>query len=276
LDERTGKPIPIHTPEDFEAMRRAGRLAAATLDFIAEHIRPGVSTGELDRLCDGFMRDHGAVPATLGYKGYAHATCISVNQVVTHGVPSDAKKLKNGDIVNVDVTPSLDGWHGDSSRTFFVGNPAKRARKLVATCYEAMMAGIAVVRPGASLGDIGAAIDRVARREGYSNVREFCGHGLGRVFQDAPTVLHYGEPGTGTRLQPGMFFTIEPMLNAGRRHVKVLADGWTAVTRDRSLSAQWEHSVGVTEDGVEIFTLGAGEDAPPALAAPRRSVEPCR
>jgi methionyl aminopeptidase len=252
--DETGRPIPLHGPEGFEGMRRAGRIAAETLDFIAPHVQPDVSTAELDRLCETFMRDRGAVPATIGYRGYRHASCISVNHVVTHGIPADDKILRDGDILNIDVTPLVDGWHGDTSRMFVAGTPSVLARRLVATTYEATMAGIAAVQTGATLGDIGHAIEAVARRERFSIVEEFCGHGVGRVFHDAPQVLHYGKPGTGIVLEPGMIFTIEPMLNAGRAGVKVLADGWTAVTRDRSLSAQFEHSVGVTQDGVEIFT----------------------
>ena len=255
--DETGRPVPLYGPEGFEGMRRAGRVAANTLDYIAQHIRPGISTGEIDRLCEAFMRDSGAVPATIGYKGYRHASCISVNHVVTHGIPADDKILVEGDILNIDVTPLLDGWHGDSSRMYVVGNPSVRARRLITATHEAMMAGIAAVRPGATLGDVGHAVETVARRERFSVVQDFCGHGVGRVFHDAPQVLHYGQPGSGVVLEPGMIFTIEPMLNVGRPEVKVLADGWTAVTRDRSLSAQFEHSVGVTETGVEIFTLSA-------------------
>jgi methionyl aminopeptidase len=257
--DETGRRIPLHDPEGFEGMRRAGRIAAATLDFIAPYVKPGVATAELDRLCESFMREAGAVPATIGYKGYAHASCISVNHVVTHGIPAEDKVLREGDILNIDVTPLLDGWHGDSSRMYVAGEPSVLARRLIATTYEALMAGIAAVRPGATLGDIGHAIEQVARRERFSVVEDFCGHGVGRVFHDAPQVLHYGRPGTGVVLEPGMIFTIEPMLNAGRPGVKVLGDGWTAVTRDRSLSAQFEHSVGVTETGAEIFTLSAAE-----------------
>lgn len=248
-----GKPIPLYDADGFAAMRRAGGLAAATLDFIAPHIRPGVTTAELDRLCEQFMRDAGAIPGTIGYHGYRHASCISVNHVVTHGIPGD-KVLAEGDIVNIDVTPVLDGWYGDSSRTFQVGEVRALARRLVDAAYRAMMAGIATIRPGATLGDVGAAIEAVARAERFSVVRDFCGHGLGRVFHDAPLVQHTGPAGTGVVLEPGMVFTVEPMLNAGKAEVKTLPDGWTTVTRDRSLSAQFEHSVGVTEDGVEIFT----------------------
>ena len=262
--DETGRHIPLHDAAGFEGMRRAGRLAAATLDHIASHVRAGVSTAEIDRLCEEFMRARGGVPATIGYKGYAHASCISVNHVVTHGIPAGDKLLKDGDILNIDVTPLVDGWHGDTSRMFIVGKPTVLARRLVAATYEGMMAGIAAVRPGATLGDIGHAIEQVARRERFSIVEDFCGHGVGRVFHDAPQVLHYGKPGQGVVLEPGMIFTIEPMLNAGRAGVKILGDGWTAVTRDRSLSAQFEHSVGVTKDGVEIFTLSpAGFTEPP-------------
>ncbi|MBS7701730.1 type I methionyl aminopeptidase [Chelatococcus asaccharovorans] len=250
----TGRPVPIHGEEAFAGMRRAGRLAAETLDFITPAVRAGVSTAELDALCEEFMRKAGAVPATIGYKGYRHASCISVNHVVTHGIPSD-KLLSEGDILNIDVTPILDGWYGDSSRMYLVGEVPVKAARLVHTTYEAMMAGIAQVKPGNTLGDVGHAIETVALRERFSVVEDFCGHGLGQVFHDAPQVVHYGEPGTGVVLEPGMLFTIEPMLNAGKAGVKVLGDGWTAVTRDRSLSAQFEHTVGVTETGVEIFTL---------------------
>ncbi len=254
-----GQRVRLHGPEAFAGMRAAGRLAAATLDAVAPYVVPGVTTAELDRRCEEFMRDHGAVPATIGYHGYRHASCISVNHVVTHGIPSD-KRLAEGDIVNIDVTPIVDGWHGDTSRTFAVGKVSRLAERLMAATFEAMMAGIAVVRPGATLGDVGHAIETVALRERFSVVQEYCGHGLGRVFHDAPDVLHYGDPGTGLVLEPGMIFTIEPMLNAGRAATKLLAAGWTAVTRDRSLSAQYEHSVGVTESGVEIFTVSANSE----------------
>lgn len=250
-----GRPIPLYGEQGFAGMRRAGRLAAETLDFIGEYLVPGTTTAELDRLCEAFMRRGGGVPATIGYKGYRHATCISVNHVVTHGIPSEEKVLQEGDILNIDVTPVLDGWYGDMSRMYIVGEAGVKGRRLVETTYAAMMAGIAAVRPGATLGDVGHAIEVAARRARFSVVRDFCGHGVGRKFHDAPQVLHYGEPGTGVVLEPGMIFTIEPMLNAGSEKVKTLSDGWTTVTRDRSLSAQFEHSVGVTEDGVEIFTL---------------------
>jgi methionyl aminopeptidase len=259
--DSTGRPIVLHDAEGFSGMRRAGRLAAATLAFIAPHVRVGISTGALDRLCEGYMREHGGVPGTIGYHGYRHATCISVNHVVTHGIPSDDKILGAGDILNIDVTPVVDGWYGDSSRMYVVGAAGVLACRLIAATSDAMLAGIAQVRPGATLGDVGHAIETVARRARFSVVREFCGHGVGRVFHDAPQVLHYGRPGTGVVLEPGMIFTIEPMLNAGGAEVKILADGWTAVTRDRSLSAQFEHSVGVTEDGVEILTPEPASDA---------------
>lgn len=259
---RTGA-IKLHGPEEFEGMRRAGRLAAETLDFITPHVQPGVTTGALDKLCHDFIMDHGAVPAPLGYRGFPKSICTSLNHVVCHGIPGE-KRLRDGDILNIDVTVILDGWHGDTSRMYFVGEVGVRARKLCETTYEAMMRGIRIVRPGATLGDIGHAIQSYAEAQRYSVVRDFCGHGLGRVFHDAPNILHYGEPGTGTVLRAGMFFTVEPMVNAGKWQVKMLADGWTAVTKDRSLSAQFEHSVGVTEDGVEIFTASpAGLDQPP-------------
>jgi methionyl aminopeptidase len=255
-------PIKIHGPEDFEGMRKAGSLAAETLDFIAPHVQPGVTTGILDRLCHEFIVDHGAIPAPLGYRGFPKSICTSVNHVVCHGIPGD-KKLEVGDIVNIDVTTIVDGWHGDTSRMFAVGTAAVKARKLIDVTYEAMMRGIQVVRPGATTGDIGHAIQTYAEGHRFSVVRDFCGHGLGRVFHDAPSILHYGKAGTGTKLRAGMFFTIEPMINAGRFDVKVLPDGWTAVTKDRSLSAQFEHSIAVTETGYEIFTL-----SPSGLHAP--------
>ena len=257
-------PIRIHPPEAFDGMRHAGHLAALTLDFITPQVVPGVSTGELDAACEAFIRDHGAVPAPLGYRGYPKATCISLNHVVCHGIPGD-RRLKNGDILNIDITVILDGWYGDTSRMFIAGDKTTvKAKKLVEATYDAMMLGIKAIRPGASLGDVGHAIQSHAEGQRFSVVRDFCGHGLGRVFHAPPSVLHYGWPGQGPILKPGMFFTVEPMINAGRYEVKVLSDGWTAVTRDKSLSAQFEHSVGVTEDGVEIFTLSpAGYTKPP-------------
>lgn len=246
--------IRLHRAEDFEGMRRAGRLAAETLDFITPHVEPGVTTGHLDELCHDFILKHGAVPAPLGYRGYPKSICTSVNHVVCHGIPGD-KRLENGDVLNIDVTVILDGWHGDTSRMFMVGDVGVKGRRLTEVTYEAMMRGIEVVKPGATTGDIGYAIQRFVEKERFSVVRDFCGHGLGRIFHEPPNILHYGEPGTGVPLRAGMFFTIEPMVNAGKWQVKLLSDGWTAVTKDRSLSAQFEHSIGVTETGHEIFTL---------------------
>ncbi len=235
-------------------MRAAGQLAAETLDMITPHVRPGVSTGELDRLCHDFMVAHGATPATLGYRGYQHSSCTSINHVVCHGIPGE-RRLIEGDILNIDVTVVLDGWHGDTSRMYAAGQPSTRAGKLMDVTYEALMRGIAAVRPGATLGDIGQAIQGYVESHRFSVVRDFCGHGIGRRFHEAPNILHFGRPGEGPVLRPGMFFTVEPMVNAGRPEVKVLDDGWTAVTRDRSLSAQFEHMVGVTDDGCEVFTI---------------------
>ena len=249
--------ICIHDPGDFESMRNAGQLAARTLDYILPHVA-GVTTEHLDRLCHEFILDHDAVPAPLGYKGFPKSICTSANHVVCHGIPGE-KRLENGDILNIDVTVILDGWHGDTSRMFFVGDVSLKARRLVDVTFEAMMRGISVVKPGATLGDIGNAIQSHAEAARCSVVRDFCGHGLGRVFHDTPNVLHYGEPGTRPVLREGMFFTIEPMINLGRADVKILADNWTAVTKDRSLSAQFEHSIGVTATGYEIFTLSPAE-----------------
>ncbi len=255
--------IKLHGPEGFEGMRKAGQLAARILDEMAVRVEPGVTTEELDRVVREMTLDGGAVPATLGYRGYTHSCCISINHVVCHGIPSD-KRLKDGDIVNIDVTPLLDGWHGDTSRMFLVGDVPLKAKKLVDVTYECLMAGIAQVRPGARLGDIGAAIQKIAESHRYGVVRDFCGHGLGRLFHDAPEVVHAARAGTGPELKAGMFMTIEPMINLGRAHVKLLNDGWTAVTRDKSLSAQFEHSIGITEDGVELFTKSpTGLDKPP-------------
>lgn len=255
--------IKLHGPAAFEGMRRAGRLAAECLDAIVPFVQPGVTTAAIDDFVRQWTLDHGAVPATLGYRGYAHSCCISINHVVCHGIPSD-KPFKDGDIVNIDVTPLLDGWHGDSSRMFLVGDVPLKARKLVDVTYECLMLGIAEAKPGKRLGDIGAAIQRHAEAHRYGVVREFCGHGLGRLFHDAPEVIHAARAGTGPELRPGMFFTIEPMINLGKAPVKLLDDGWTAVTRDRSLSAQFEHSIGITEDGCEIFTASPkGLDKPP-------------
>jgi methionyl aminopeptidase len=261
-ETRTGK-IKIHGPEDFEGMRKAGRLAAECLDMLTAHIVSGVSTGELDRLAREFVLDHGAIPACLGYRGYGHTVCISPNHVVCHGIPGE-RTLREGDIVNIDVTVIVDGWHGDTSRMYGVGRVSPRARRLVDVTYEGLERGLAAIRPGAAFGDIGHAIQAYVEAMRCSVVRDFCGHGLGRVFHDSPNVLHFGRPGSGPRLKPGMFFTVEPMVNLGKHQVKLLSDGWTAVTRDKSLSAQCEHSVGVTETGVEIFTASpAGLFKPP-------------
>ena len=255
--------IKLHSATAFEGMRRAGRLAAEILDALAPMVVPGVSTAAIDDVVREMTLAGGAVPATLGYRGYTHSCCISINHVVCHGIPSD-KTLKDGDIVNIDVTPLLDGWHGDTSRMYLVGDVALKARRLVDVTYECLMIGIEQARPGARLGDIGAAIQHHAERNRYGVVREFCGHGLGRLFHDAPEVVHAARPGTGPELRPGMFFTIEPMINLGKSPVKLLEDGWTAVTRDRSLSAQFEHSIGITETGCEVFTTSpAGLHQPP-------------
>ena len=256
--------IKLHGEHGFAGMRKAGQLAATILDHVADWVQPGVTTGEIDDRIREMMLDAGAVPATLGYRGYTHSSCISINHVICHGIPGD-RVLKDGDILNVDVTPLLDGWHGDTSRMFFAGDPSIKARRLVDVTYECLMLGIdAASKPGARLGDIGAAIEAHARQFRYGVVREFCGHGLGRLFHDAPEVVHAARAGTGPELKPGMFFTIEPMINAGKPWGKVLGDGWTAVTRDKSLSAQFEHSLAITEDGVEIFTKSpTGKDKPP-------------
>lgn len=245
--------IRIHTESDFAGMRKAGRLAAECLDMLTDHVEPGVTTEYLDDLARNFIIDHNAVPACLGYRGYTKTICTSVNHVVCHGIPGP-KPLKKGDIVNIDVTVIVDGWHGDTSRMYYVGEVNRRAERLCDITYESLMLAIAVVKPGATLGDIGHAIQSYAEGERCSVVQDFCGHGLGRMFHDEPNVLHYGRPGTGAVLREGMFFTIEPMINLGRPDVKILKDGWTAVTRDKKLTAQFEHSIGVTADGCEIFT----------------------
>jgi len=267
LPVRTGE-IRRYRPEDFEGMRRAGRLVAELLDMLVAYAKPGVSTEALDRLAYEFTLDHGALPACLLYRGYGKTTCISVNHVVCHGVPGP-RPLREGDVANIDATVILDGWHGDSSRMYPVGRITPKAQRLLDVTHEALNRGVAAVKPGARFGDIGAAIETFVRAQRMSVVEEFCGHGLGRLFHDAPNVLHYvpkderGQLQYGAVLEPGMFFTIEPMVNLGRKEVKVLGDGWTAVTRDKSLTAQYEHSVGVTEDGVEVFTCSpAGLDKP--------------
>lgn len=264
-DRRT---ITIYKPEDFAGMRAAGRLAAETLDMIVPHVQVGVSTEELNQICDTFIRDHHAVPAPLNYHGYPKSVCISLNHVVCHGIPGE-RRLEDGDILNIDVTVILDGWYGDTSRMYVAGTPAVRAKRLMDVTYESMMRGIHVVKPGATLGDIGWAIQSYVEAQRFSVVRDFCGHGVGRTFHEPPNVLHFGRRGQGTVLEPGMFFTIEPMVNTGRPDVKVLEDGWTAVTRDRSLSAQFEHMLGVTETGCEVFTYSPkGLHKPPYEESP--------
>lgn len=261
LDARA---IKIHTAKDFESMRKAGRLAAGILDDMVEFVRPGITTNDINEKVHYAITSAGAVPAPLGYRGFPKSVCTSVNHVVCHGIPDD-RKLNNGDIINIDVTVIVDGWHGDTSRTYWVGDVPTKARRLTQVTYDAMMKGIELVKPGATTGDIGHAIQSYAEPFGYSIVREYCGHGLGLVFHDAPNILHFGEPGTGVVLEEGMFFTVEPMVNAGKpatilnRH-----DGWTVTTRDKSLSAQFEHSIGVTKDGFEIFTASPkGLNCPP-------------
>ncbi|APG63096.1 type I methionyl aminopeptidase [Sphingorhabdus lutea] len=255
--------IKLHGPEGFAGMKKAGQVSASILDALVPHVVPGVSTQELDDIVRKMAFDAGTVPATLGYRGFAHSCCTSINHVVCHGIPSE-KTLKNGDIVNIDVTVIADGWHGDTSRMYLVGDVPLKARKLVDVTYECLMLGIEQAKPGNHLGDISHAIQSHAEAHRYSVVREFCGHGVGRLFHDAPDVVHVGRPGTGPELRPGMFFTIEPMINIGKATSKVLDDGWTAVTRDRSLSAQFEHSIGITETGCEIFTKSPkGFDNPP-------------
>jgi methionyl aminopeptidase len=249
--------------DGFAGMRVAGQLVAACLDTLTEIVRPGITTQEIDEVVLQFALDHGGLPATLNYRGYRKACCTSVNHVVCHGIPSD-KPLKEGDVVNIDVTLILDGWHGDSSRMYPVGEVKRAAERLLDVTYDCLMRGIAAVRPGGHLGDVGHAIQSYAESQRCSVVRDFCGHGVGQAFHEPPNVLHYGRRGEGVRLEPGMIFTIEPMINLGRPHVKLLSDGWTAVTRDRSISAQFEHTVGVTEDGVEVFTFSpAGRHRPP-------------
>ena len=265
-EHRTGQ-IKIHRPEDFEGMRVAGKLAAECLDMIGPHVVPGAVTDELDRLAREFILDHGALPACLGYRGYTKTVCISVNHVVCHGIPSE-RALREGDIANIDVTVIVDGWHGDHSRMYGIGAVAPRAKRLVDITYEAIQKGLDMVKPGARTGDIGYAIQTYVEAQRCSVVRDFCGHGLGKVFHDAPNILHFGQRNSGEALRPGMFFTIEPMVNLGKHPVKLLADGWTAVTRDKSLSAQCEHSVGVTETGYEVFTLSPqGLFKPPVITA---------
>lgn len=268
--------IAIKNAEDIAGMRVAGRLAAEVLDFITPHVKPGVTTAELDRICHDYMVNvQGTTPAPLnyappGYRPFPKSICTSVNHQVCHGIPGD-RVLKNGDIVNIDVTVIKDGYHGDTSRMFYVGEPSIAARRLCEVTYECMWLGIQQVRPGGHLGDIGHAIQTHAEKHGYSVVREFCGHGIGRRFHEEPQVLHYGKAGTLDRLVPGMTFTVEPMINAGRRDIKELADGWTIVTKDHSLSAQWEHTVLVTEDGYEVLTVSSATPPPPAFVSAART-----
>jgi methionyl aminopeptidase len=251
---RTAGVIPLHGEAGFEGMRRAGRLTAEALDLLVPLVKPGVTTALLDRTAYEFAMDHHAIPATLFYKGYRHSVCTSINHVVCHGIPEE-RPLREGDIVNIDLTLILDGWYGDSSRMFAVGEISRKAERLIEVTYESLYAGIAAAKPGNTTGDIGAAIQAHAEAERTSVVRDFVGHGVGQLFHDEPNIMHFGVPGTGIELKPGMIFTIEPMINLGRPHVKILSDGWTAVTRDRTLSAQAEHSIGITESGHEIFTL---------------------
>jgi len=269
--------IPLRSGAELEQLRHAGHLAADVLRMIDEHVRPGITTDELDRLCyDHIVNVLKATPANIGYHGYPKTICASVNHVICHGIPS-AKRLNNGDIINIDVALIKDGWFGDCSRMYYVGKPSVLAKRLVRTTYEAMRAGIQAVRPGATLGDVGHAIQQLAEGEGFSVVREYCGHGIGQIYHASPQVLHYGHPGTGVRLEPGMVFTIEPMINAGRPETKQLPDGWTVVTRDHSLSAQWEHMVLVTDDGFEVLTPwpeGYGEYSPLEREAPQTTVTP--
>ena len=255
----------IKNAAEIAAMREAGRLASEVLDLMAEHVRPGISTEELDRIAhEHIVKVQGTIPANVGYRGYPKTLCTSVNNVICHGIPSEAKILRDGDIVNIDVTVIKDGWHGDTSRMYFAGEPSVMARRLVDTTYRAMWAGIRAVRPGATLGDVGHAIQQLAEAERFSVVRDYCGHGIGKIYHDDPQVKHYGKPGQGLVLAPGMTFTIEPMINEGGFHTKLLPDGWTVVTKDRKLSAQWEHMIAVTDDGYDVLTLSAGSPPPPA------------
>jgi methionyl aminopeptidase len=260
------KDVELHGPEAFAALRRSGRLTAEMLDYITPFVKPGVTTDEINTIAHDFHVKHGAIPGPLNYRGYPKSVCTSINHVVCHGIPGD-RVLRDGDIVNIDVSPILDGWFGDSSRMFYVGDVKIKARRLVEVTYEAMMRGIAAIKPGATLGDVGHAIQSYAESHRFSVVRDFCGHGIGRVFHQAPNVMHFGYPGEGMVLEAGIVFTVEPMINAGKYDTKILDDGWTAVTRDKSLSAQFEHMVGVTDTGVEIFTLSPkGHTCPPYAA----------
>ena len=253
--------VTVKSPSQIERMRVAGQLAAEVLQVVAPYVRAGVSTAELDRIChDHIVNVQKAIPANVGYKGFPATVCTSVNNVICHGIPSESKILKDGDIINIDVTVIKDGWHGDTSRMYIVGKPSVKAQRLVDVTRAAMFEAIRVVRPGATLGDVGHAIQKYVEAERFSVVREYCGHGIGQIYHEDPQVLHYGQPGTGLRLEKGMTFTIEPMVNEGQRHTKLLNDGWTVVTRDKSLSAQWEHTIAVTDDGAEILTRIPGDD----------------
>ncbi len=258
-------PVRLHPPEAFAFMRVAGRLAAQCLDMLASEVREGIATSRLDDLAREFALDHGAIPACINYRGFRHTICTSLNHVVCHGIPGE-RVLRAGDILNIDVTLIMDGWHGDTSRMYAVPPVKKAASRLMEVTWEAMMRGIAEIRPGRRLGDVGHAIQTFAESHRFSMVRDFCGHGIGRIFHESPNILHYGRAGEGIALEPGMFFTVEPMVNLGKPGVLVLPDGWTAITRDRSLSAQFEHTIGVTEDGAEIFTMAA-----PGLEQPWRA-----
>jgi methionyl aminopeptidase len=259
--DNSGMKITFKTPEDLEKMRVAGRLAAEVLQVVAPYVKPGVSTAELDRICfDHIVNEQKAIPANVGYKGFPATICTSVNNVICHGIPSPSKILKDGDIINIDVTVIKDGFHGDTSRMYIAGEPTVIAKRLVDVTREAMFKAIRIVKPGATLGDIGHAIQTYAESERFSVVREYCGHGIGRVYHEDPQVLHYGQAGAGLVLKEGMTFTIEPMINQGARHTRLMPDGWTVVTKDRSLSAQWEHTVAVTANGVEIMTRVPGDD----------------
>jgi methionyl aminopeptidase len=248
-------PVTVKNPDQIEKMRVAGRLAAEVLEMLVPHVKPGVSTEDIDRLAyEHIVNVQKAIPANVGYRGFPKTLCTSVNHVICHGIPNPGKLLKDGDIVNIDVTVIKDGWHGDTSRMYFVGQPSVLAKRLVDTTLEAMMLGIGQVRPGATLGDIGHAIQQHAEAQGFSVVREYCGHGIGQIYHEDPQVLHYGHAGAGMKLQKGMTFTVEPMINAGKPQTRLLPDGWTVVTKDHSLSAQWEHTIAVTDDGYEILT----------------------
>lgn len=256
--------LTIYPLTDFDGLRQAGRLAADTLDYITDFVEPGVTTGHLDDLLERFMRDHGGIPANIGYHGFPRASCISPNHIVCHGIPSEHKVLESGDIINIDITVILDGWYGDTSRMYYVGKPSVKAKRLVENTYDTMMAGIRAAKPGATLGDLGYAMECEALKKGYSVVEDYCGHGIGRVYHGLPNVLNYGIPGQGIKLVPGLVFTVEPMVNVGKSETLTLSDGWTVITKDRTLSAQFEHTIGITPDGYEIFTLSPkGYTKPP-------------